>query len=411
MDNKAIQTELNDTISGVKGFSCWGAHIGIKSKRRDLGMIHSEQPCHASAVFTRNQVVAEPVIVSRRHTADGLVQAVVVNSGNANACTGEQGRQGAEAMATAMAEELDIARELVVVSSTGVIGQRFPTDIVVEGIRVNARKLSHKKAASHFLANSILTTDTFPKESARRFSIGEREVLLAGVAKGSGMIHPDMGTMLSFMACDIAISRPLLDSTFKEAVDRSFNMISVDGDTSTNDMALVMCNGMAGNIEIRMEQDPGYAEFRAALFGVTEDLAKLIVSDGEGATKFVEYRVINAPDEAGARRMVRTISDSSLVKTAIFGQDPNWGRILAAAGRSGVEFDQSKVDLSVGADDLFQVARNGKPTSQDLEQVRAVMHQQHLRVVVNLNAGDAEATGWGCDLSTGYVKFNSHYTT
>lgn len=407
----AIQIEINDTISGVKGFSCWGAHVGLKAKRRDLGMIFSEQPCNASAVFTRNQVVAEPVKLSRRHVADGRIQAVVVNSGNANACTGEQGRQGAEAMVTATAEELGIERELVFVSSTGVIGQRFPTNLVVDGIRVNARKLSSKKAASHFLANSILTTDTFPKEAAARFNVGDRSVLIAGVAKGSGMIHPDMGTMLSFICCDIAIEQSLLDRTFRAAVDRSFNMISVDGDTSTNDMALVMCNGMAGNQLISSETDPGYDEFRTALFAVTVDLAKLIVSDGEGATKFVEYKVINAPNEEDARKMVRTISDSSLVKTAIFGQDPNWGRILAAAGRSGVQFDQDKVDLSVGAEELYQVAHRGKPTSQDLAQVRQAMTHQHLRIVVNLNAGEAEATGWGCDLSTGYVKFNSHYTT
>lgn len=407
----SMQMEINDTISGVKGFSVWGAHVGIKSKRRDLGLILSEQPANASAVFTLNEVVAEPVKLSRRHIADGLVQAVVVNAGNANACTGEQGRQGAEAMVTATAEELGIERELVIVASTGVIGQRFPTDKVVEGIRVNARKLSEKKAASHFLANAILTTDTFPKEAARRFSVQGREVLLAGVAKGSGMIHPNMGTMLSFIACDIAISQPLLDSLFREAVGRSFNMITVDGDTSTNDMALVMCNGMAGNVEISSVDSPGYEEFRTALFSMTEDLAKLIVSDGEGATKFIEYRVINAPDEEGARRMVRTISDSSLVKTAIFGQDPNWGRILAAAGRSGVAFEQEKVDLSIGAEEVYQVARNGKPTGQDLAQVREAMHEQHLTVIVNLNAGSAEATGWGCDLSTGYVKFNSHYTT
>jgi glutamate N-acetyltransferase/amino-acid N-acetyltransferase len=406
-----IQTDINDTITGVKGFSCWGAHVGLKAKRRDLGIIFSEQPASASAVFTRNQVVAEPVKLSRRHIASGLIQAVVVNAGNANACTGEQGRQGAEAMVATLAEELDINRELVIVASTGVIGQRFPTDIVLDGIRVNARKLSSKKSASHFLASSILTTDTFPKEAALRFEIAGRSILIAGVAKGSGMIHPDMGTMLSFICCDIAIEPALLDRLFREAVDRSFNMISVDGDTSTNDMALVMCNGMAGNRMIASESDPGYDRFRTALFAVTTDLAKLIVSDGEGATKFVEYRVINAPDEQGARKMVRTISDSSLVKTAIFGQDPNWGRILAAAGRSGVQFDQEKVDLSIGADVLFQVARHGKPTGQDLAKVREAMTQQHLRIVVNLNAGEAEATGWGCDLSTGYVKFNSHYTT
>jgi glutamate N-acetyltransferase/amino-acid N-acetyltransferase len=402
---------LNESICDVRGMQCWGAHVGIKSKRRDLALIYSEVPCDISAVFTRNLVVAEPVKISREHARDGRAQAVVINAGNANACTGEQGRQAAEAMVTTTAEVLGIPRELVLVASTGVIGQRFPTEVVVEGIRRNVAKLSNIRTAASFVANAILTTDTFPKEAAQRLEVGGKEVLLAGVAKGSGMIHPDMGTMLAFLCCDIAIEQQLLDRTFREAVDDSFNMITVDGDTSTNDMALVMCNGLAGNHLISSPDQPGYAEFREALFGVCTDLAKLIVSDGEGATKFIEYRVINAPSAEVARRIVRVVSNSTLVKTAFYGRDPNWGRILAAAGRAGVEFDPERVDLSIGAEQMYQVARKGRPTGQDLRIVRKELSEAHLRLVLNLNQGQAEATGWGSDLSEDYVHFNSQYTS
>jgi len=405
-------TTLNENLCDVKGILCWGAHVGIKSKRRDLAMIYSTVPCDVSAVFTRNLVVAEPVKVSRRQVQDGRAQAVVVNAGNANACTGEQGRQAAEAMVTTAAEALGIPRELVVIASTGVIGQRFPTERVLAGIRKNVAKLSNMRTASAFVANAILTTDTFPKEAAQRFSVGDKSALLAGVAKGSGMIHPDMGTMLAFICCDVAIEQSLLDETFRAAIDSSFNMITVDGDTSTNDMAMVMSNGLAGNLLLTSRDQPGYAEFREALFSVCTDLAKMIVSDGEGATKFIEYRVINAATEEVARRIVRVVSDSSLVKTAFYGRDPNWGRILAAAGRAGVQFDPDLVDLSIGAEEqLFQVARRGKPTNQDLEVVREVMRESHLRMVLNLNQGTAVATGWGSDLSEDYVQCNSHYTT
>ncbi|HES58509.1 MAG TPA: bifunctional glutamate N-acetyltransferase/amino-acid acetyltransferase ArgJ [Firmicutes bacterium] len=402
---------MNESICDVRGMLCWGAHVGIKSKRRDLALIYSEVPCDISAVFTRNQVVAEPVKISREHARDGRAQAVVINAGNANACTGEQGRQAAEAMVTTTAEVLGIPRELVLVASTGVIGQRFPTEVVVEGIRRNVAKLSNIRTAASFVANAILTTDTFPKEAAQRFEVNGKEVLLAGVAKGSGMIHPDMGTMLAFLCCDLAIERQLLDRTFREAIDASFNMITVDGDTSTNDMALVMCNGLAGNHLITSPDQPGYADFREALFGVCTDLAKLIVSDGEGATKFIEYRVINAPSEEAARRIVRVVSDSTLVKTAFYGRDPNWGRILAAAGRAGVVFDPELVDLSIGAEQMYQVARKGRPTNQDLRIVRKELSEAHLRLVLNLNQGKAEATGWGSDLSEDYVHFNSQYTS
>jgi glutamate N-acetyltransferase/amino-acid N-acetyltransferase len=385
--------------------------VGIKSKRRDLAVIYSKVPCDISAVFTSNLVVAEPVKVSRELARDGRAQAVVVNAGNANACTGDQGRHAAEAMVTTTAEALGIPRELVLVASTGIIGKRFPTDIVLDGIRKTVGKLSDISTASSFVANAILTTDTFSKEAAQRFQVGDKSALLAGVAKGSGMIHPNMGTMLAFLCCDVAIDQQLLDETFREAVDVSFNMITVDGDTSTNDMALVMCNGLAGNQLLTSKDQEGYAEFRDALFKVCTDLAKMIVSDGEGATKFIEYRVINAPSLEDARRIARVVSDSSLVKTALYGRDPNWGRVIGAAGRAGVDFDPDLVDLSIGSSKLYQVARRGKPTNQDLRVVRKEMAHSHLNLVLNLNQGDFNATAWGCDLSEDYVRFNSHYTT
>lgn len=402
---------MMNNITDVQGFKCWGAHIGIKSKRRDLAIIYSDVPANVAAVFTRNVVVAEPVRISREHVKGGVAQAIVVNAGNANACTGEQGRQGALAMVSTAAEELGIPKEHVIVASTGVIGRKFPTEKVVQGIRTNVKKLSDQKIAGSLAANAILTTDTFAKEGFVNFDIDGREICMAGIAKGSGMIHPNMGTMLAFIVCDISIDQSLLDSAFREAIDVSFNMITVDGDTSTNDMAVIMCNGLAGNKGITSRRSKAYAIFREHLTQLCMHLAKLIVSDGEGVTKFVEYRVTHAPSEQAARQIVRTISDSSLVKTALFGRDPNWGRIVAAAGRAGVDFDPDLVDLYIGTDKMVQLLKKGRPTSQDLGQVKKIMRASELKIMLSLNQGDAEATGWGPDLSLEYVRFNSQYTT
>ncbi len=406
----AIEVE---NITNVRGITCWGAHIGIKSKRRDLAIVHSEVPAETSAVFTTNKVLAEPVKLSREKLARmGKAQTLVVNAGNANACTGEQGKQGAEAMASTTAELLNIEQDLVQVASTGVIGHRFPTEDVVNGIRENSKKLTDRNIAGSLTANAILTTDTFSKEGHENFSVNGKEVNMAGIAKGSGMIHPDMATMLAFIFCDLHIERSLMDRTFREIVDRTFNMITVDGDTSTNDEALLMCNGMAGNPTIRDENDPGFEAFREKLELLCRHLAKLIVSDGEGATKIIEYKVVNAASKADAKKVVRTVSNSSLVKTAIYGRDPNWGRIIAAAGRSGASLEQEKFDLFVGsADRMYQVAQGGKGTGQDLEEVSETFRSSHVRVVIDLNQGTAHAEGWGADLTPAYVEFNSHYTT
>lgn len=404
--------DLIKNITNVRGIKCWGAHTGIKSMRRDLALIYSEVPAHAAAVFTKNSVVAEPVKVSKRHIANGIAQAIVINAGNANAATGEQGREGAEAMAQTMAEELNIDKELVLVASTGVIGKPFPTEDIVEGIRENVKKLSSKSSAGSFAANAILTTDTFAKEGFLEFSADDYEVNMAGIAKGSGMIHPNMGTMLAFILTDIAIEPKLLNETVKKAVDKSFNMITVDGDTSTNDMVAVLANGLAGNDMIKSKRDKGFIIFRKHLESLMIHLAKMIVSDGEGASKFIEYEVIKAPDEATARKLVRTISDSTLVKTAMYGRDPNWGRVIAAAGNAGVGFDYTKADLWLG-DEKRQIKLLGKgvPMEFDTGYMKKLLRDSHLRFTLSLNSGKAKATGWGSDLTTDYVVFNSVYTT
>ncbi|MDF9798151.1 glutamate N-acetyltransferase/amino-acid N-acetyltransferase [Catalinimonas alkaloidigena] len=399
-------------ITSVKGFSCWGAHTGVKSMRRDLALIFSEVPASAAATFTQNEVVAEPIKVSKRHIANGKAQAIVINAGNANACTGEQGRQGAEAMVETMAEELGIDKELVLVASTGLIGKEFPTDEIVEGIRENVKKLSNKSNAGSFLANAILTTDTFAKEGYIDFEIDGKQANMAGIAKGSGMIHPNMATMLAFICTDVAVAPELLQKMVRKAVSTSFNMITVDGDTSTNDMVAVLANGLAGNQEIQSEDDPGYNEFMHQLEEMMKHLAKLIVSDGEGASKFIEYTVVNAPDELTARKLVRNISDSTLVKAAMYGRDPNWGRVICAAGNAGVPFNYKDVDLYIGEEKtLVKVLEDGKPLEFDRNYMKKVLRESHIRIQLDMKNGDAQAVGWGADLTTDYVVFNSVYTT
>lgn len=399
-------------ITNVKGFSCWGAHTGVKSMRRDLALIYSKVPASAAATFTQNEVVAEPIKVSRRHIANGKAQAIVINAGNANACTGEQGRQGAEAMVETMAEELGIDKELVIVASTGLIGQKFPTEEIVAGIRENVKKLSNKSNAGSFLANAILTTDTFAKEGFVDFEVNGQQANMGGIAKGSGMIHPNMATMLAFICTDVAVAPELLQKMVKQAVDRSFNVITVDGDTSTNDMVAVLANGMAGNEEIQSENDPGYDEFMHQLQEMMIHLAKLIVSDGEGASKFIEYKVVNAPDELTARKLVRNISNSNLVKTAMYGRDPNWGRVICAAGNAGVPFNYQDVDLYIGEEkNLVKVLEDGKPLEFDRNYMKKILRESHVVIHLDLKNGEAESIGWGADLTTDYVVFNSVYTT
>ncbi|MFC0261411.1 bifunctional glutamate N-acetyltransferase/amino-acid acetyltransferase ArgJ [Fontibacter flavus] len=400
-------------ITNVRGIKCWGAHTGVKSMRRDLAIIYSEVPAAAAAVFTQNKVRAEPVEISEKHVKENnRAQVIVCNAGNANACTGEQGRLGAEAMVKTTAELLNIPQEDVIVASTGLIGERFPTDDVVNGIKENIHKLSDNTKAGSFVANAILTTDTFAKEGFVEFQHDGKTINLGGVAKGSGMIHPNMATMLGFIVTDLDIDAQLLDKALRHSVDRSFNMITVDGDTSTNDMVAVMANGLAGNKKITSEKDPGYIIFREKLQEILTHLAKLIVSDGEGASKFIEYKVCKARSGEIARKFVRAISDSTLVKTAMFGRDPNWGRIIAACGNTGLHFNYKKVNLFVGdKDKLVQVLDKGQPVDFDKNYVKKLLRDSHIRVHLELNTGQESGVGWGTDLTTDYVMFNSVYTT
>ncbi|MDF1517065.1 MAG: bifunctional glutamate N-acetyltransferase/amino-acid acetyltransferase ArgJ [Lutibacter sp.] len=399
-------------ITNVRGITCWGAHTGVKSMKRDLAIIFSKVPASAAAVFTQNQVVAAPVTVSRKHIADGKAQAIVINAGNANAATGKQGMEGAEAMTQSLAEELKIDNELVLVASTGIIGVKFPTTEIVNGIRENAKNLTNRSNAGSFVANAILTTDTFAKEGFVEFEVDGREINMAGIAKGSGMIHPNMATMLAFIVTDIAIEPKFLKTIVKETVDKSFNMITVDGDTSTNDMVIVLANGLAQNDIIKSKKDKGYAIFKKHLEEMMVHLAQLIVSDGEGASKFIEYEIVNAPTEEYARIMIRKISDSALVKTAMFGRDPNWGRIISAAGNAGLPFDYEKIDLYIGSDKkTIKVLEQGTPLEFDTNYIKKLLRESHLKIVLDLHNGKAKSKGWGTDLTTDYVLFNSVYTT
>ncbi len=399
-------------ITNVRGITCWGAHTGVKSMKRDLAIIFSKVPASAAAVFTQNQVVAAPVTVSKKHIADGIAQAIVINAGNANAATGKQGMEGAEAMTKSLSEELKIDNELVLVASTGIIGVKFPTIEIVTGIRDNVKNLTNRSNAGSFVANAILTTDTFAKEGFIEFEVDGREINMGGIAKGSGMIHPNMATMLAFIVTDIAIEPKFLKTIVKETVDKSFNMITVDGDTSTNDMVIVLANGLAQNDIIKSKKDKGYEIFKKHLEEMMIHLAQLIVSDGEGASKYIEYEIVNAPTEEYARTMIRKISDSSLVKTAMFGRDPNWGRIISAAGNAGLPFDYEKIDLFIGSEKkTIKVLEQGVPLEFNPNYIKKLLRESHLKIVLDLCNGNAKSKGWGTDLTTDYVLFNSVYTT
>ncbi len=401
---------MNRNLTDVRGFKVRGAHIGIKSKRRDLALIVSDVPASAAGVFTRNKVRAAPVTLSARHLENGLAQAIVVTSGNANACTGEEGEKAAQAVAEKLAQELGIPVEEVIVAATGVIGVRFPTDKVLKGIEYNVKYLSSRRVYGSMVANAIMTTDTFHKESFQSFKLGGRVVNMAGIAKGAGMIHPNMATMLAFVVTDAAIKPALLKQCMNSVTERTFNMISVDGDTSTNDSAVVMANGMAGNPEI-VKKDEDYRVFHDKLEEMCRDLAMAIVSDGEGATKLIEYKVVNARSEQAARKIVRTVSNSNLVRTAMFGRDPNWGRIIAAVGRAGVDLDPSKVDIYLGASDPVQVSERGGVADFDMKKLRRILRSARVNVLIDLHQGNSEAVGWGTDMSYEYIRINAEYTS
>ena len=391
----------------IKGFQFSAVEAAIKKPgRKDLAMIFSEVPAAACAVFTTNAVKAAPVLLSAEHISSGTAQALVVNSGNANACTGEQGMVVARDTARLVAGKLGISDKAVQVSSTGVIGVQMPTERLLDAIPGLIEGLS--SGTLDDVAEAIMTTDTFPKMEARSGLAGGVSYTVAGIAKGAGMIMPNMATMLSFIITDASVKPAVLEKAFRRAVDTSFNAITVDGDTSTNDTCLIMANGMAENPVIS-NGSPEAHDFEQLLNNVLLSLAKQIVKDGEGATKFVEVRLTGATSDADAKRAAMVIANSSLVKTAFFGQDANWGRIFAAVGYSGIEVDQSR--LSLQFDDVC-MARNGVFAGGDAEaRGTEVLRKKEFTVTVDLGLGNGCATVYTSDLSHEYVSINADYRT
>ena len=403
--NESKLTKLDKTgVTVAKGFKAAGIACGIKKGKKDLAVIYSEKDAVAAGVFTLNQVQAAPVLLCKAHL-ENPIRAIVVNSGNANACTGEQGSLDAYAMAASMARALDLEANQVMVCSTGVIGVPMPMETVNSGLEDIAGVLGHSSQAGIDAAEAILTTDTKVKLSAYRCTLPDGEFHIAGMAKGSGMICPNMATMLAFMVTDAKIERSLLQKLFAEAADRSFNVITVDGDTSTNDTAMILANGAAEGVEVT-ENSPFFESFKEALNLVCRELALQIVEDGEGLTKLITLTIKNAADEAGARIMAKSILNSPLVKTAFYGEDANWGRIIAALGYAGVEFDPLKVDIFIGP---YQVAKNGGAVGFSEGAMKKVLQRRDISVVVNLKLGSAVVTAWGTDLSHEYININADY--
>lgn len=399
-------------VAAPQGFKASGVTAGIKhSNKKDMALIYADKSCNAAGMFTQNLVKAAPLLLDMDHLnkTNGKAQAIIVNSGNANACTGEQGYRDALTMARLTGEKLGIAPQEVLVASTGVIGQSLPMDKITAGINLAVADLS--ESGGNDAARAIMTTDTMPKEIAVTFSLEGKEVTIGAMAKGSGMIHPNMATMLCFITTDVAVEAAALKQALKTAVDATFNMLTVDGDTSTNDLVLVLANGLAGNEELTVESD-GYQSFVEALMYVCRDLTRKIAGDGEGATKLLEVQVKNAPSLHDARLAAKGVASSNLVKTALFGEDANWGRIICAAGYSGAQFDPNKVDIylksRVGE---LQTASQGAGIPFDEEQASRILKEKEITFILDLHAGDAEATAYSCDLSYDYVKINADYRT
>ena len=391
----------------VPGFLASGISAGIKrNKVKDLALIYSETPAATAAVFTQNRVKAAPILVSIEKAKRHLCQAIVVNSGNANACTGEAGLQDAHLMARLAAQKLKIDEALVLVASTGVIGKRLPIEIISKNIPQLVEGLTPDGILS--AAEAILTTDTHPKVVWKKETIGTKEITICGVAKGAGMIMPNMATMLSFILTDAAIEAETLEKVFKEGIRCSFNSISIDGETSTNDMAMVLANGKAKNPTITgHSQDLGL--FRNLLVDVLVKLSSMIVKDGEGATKFVEISVVNSKEYHDAAKVAFSVANSNLVKTAFFGEDCNWGRIISAIGASGVNVDPEKINISF--EDIM-VVKNGVGTGiEQEERASKVLQREEFKVVIDLNSGASNARVFTTDLSPEYVKINANYRT
>ena len=400
-------TQIDGGITAVGGIRAAGLHAGIKAADvKDIALIVTEAPATVAGVFTKNSVTAAPVIVCREHLSDGLAQAVIVNSGNANACTGAVGMANARRMATVTAEHLGIDANLVLVSSTGVIGQQLPMDKIENGIQVAVSELSREGGAD--AAEAIMTTDTHPKSVAVEIEIGDTPVRIGGIAKGSGMIAPNMATMLSYLTTDARINAETLQAALNRVVEDTYNLLTVDTDRSTNDTVLILATGHADNTEIVTADGEDYEGFCEGLQFVCTELVKMLARDGEGATKLVEVIVKHAKNRDDAEKAARAVAESPLVKTAVFANDANWGRIMMAIGKSGAEFDPYQVDVYL-AD--YRLVKNGMDAGYDEDKATSLFTQDPVRITIDLRAGDTELTMWTCDYSYDYIRINADYRT
>ena len=401
---------IDGGVCAAKGFLASGVHCGVRKNRtkKDIAMIYSECRATAAAVYTTNLVKGAPLLVTKKHIADGYAQAVICNSGNANTCNAD-GALVAEKMSAMAAEALGIRADDVVVASTGVIGQPLPLEPIAEGVPMLVKALSREGGSD--AAEGIMTTDVAKKEIAVEFEIGGKTCHMGGIAKGSGMIHPNMATMLVFMTTDVAISAEMLQKALSSDIKKTFNMISIDGDTSTNDMVTVLANGMAGNPEIT-EEGADFDTFMKALNTLNVYLCRAIAADGEGATKLLECKVSGAKDEETAKTVAKSVICSSLLKAAMFGADANWGRVLCAIGYSGADVDVNAVDVSFRSKKgEILVCENGAGVPFSEEKAKEILLESEIEIVVSLGNGAGEASAFGCDLTYDYVKINGDYRT
>jgi len=399
-------------VCAPKGFSANGIHCGIRKNRtkRDIALIVSDAPCSAAATYTTNLVKGAPLTVTKNNIANGYAQAVICNSGNANTCNAN-GIEVAEKMCQLVSEYTDVKAEDVIVASTGVIGQPLDLEPIENGMEELAKGLGSDAEHGDYASEAILTTDLVKKEIAVSFNLGGKECKIAGIAKGSGMIHPNMATMLVFITTDAAISPEMLQKALSTDIKNTFNMVSVDGDTSTNDMVSVMANGLAGNAMIEAEGED-FEIFAKALNTVTIYLCKMIAGDGEGATKLLECSVSGAKDEKCAKTVAKSVICSSLLKAAMFGADANWGRVLCAIGYSGADVDVNKIDVAFASKEgTITVCKNGAGVDFSEEIAKKILLEKEIDIIIELNDGDASATAWGCDLTYDYVKINGDYRT
>ena len=398
-------------VTAAKGFMAAGVEAGIKyQNRKDMAMVYSKTPCRAAGVFTTNVVKAAPVLWDKEVVeSEWEAQAIVVNSGIANACTGKLGYEYCRETAGAAADALEISPQSVLICSTGVIGMQLPMEKMTEGVRMLAKAIKPGEEAGTDAAKAIMTTDTRNKQVAVKVTIGGKEVTIGGMCKGSGMIHPNMCTMLAFVTTDVNISKKLLQAALSADVQDTFNMVSVDGDTSTNDTLLVLANGQAGNHEIT-EKGADYDTFVEALHYVNETLAKKIAGDGEGATALFEVKVIHADNKEDAKTLAKSVITSSLTKAALFGHDANWGRILCALGYSGAKFDPEAIELYLESSaGKILIFKDGMAADYSEEEATRILSCSEVTALVDMKMGEAEATAWGCDLTYDYVKINADY--